>query len=203
LISPASDIDFYRFAITTAGRITITLTTLPANYNVRLRNAAGTQVAISQRTGTSNESFNYNAAIGTYYVEVYGANAAANNATRCYTLRVALVTAARNNPVVATNSNLSVEVGTSTEGSDAAQEVELFPNPISNELQVKLIAIEGKSTIEVFDLTGKKVASTTMVTTAATINTAKVDMSKNAKGIYLVRITNNNQVIRQSKIIKQ
>jgi hypothetical protein len=203
LISPASDIDFYRFAITTAGRITITLTTLPANYNVRLRNAAGSQVAISQRTGTSNESFNYNAAIGTYYVEVYGANAAANNATSCYTLRVALVTAARNTPVVATNSNLSVEAGTSTEGSDAAQEVQLFPNPISNELQVKLIAIGGKTNIEVFDLTGKKVASTTTNTNVATVNSAKVDMSKNAKGIYLVRVTNNNQVIHQSKIIKQ
>ena len=203
LISPASDIDYYRFAITRAGRITITLTTLPANYNVRLRNAAGTQVAIAQRTGTSNESFNYTAAVGTYYVEVYGANAAANNSTLCYTLRVALVTAARNTPVVATNSNLSIEAGTSPDGSDAAQEVQLFPNPISNELQVKLNAIGGKTIIEVFDLTGKKVASTITNTNLATATSTKVDMSKNAKGIYLVRITNNNQVIHQSKIIKQ
>ena len=203
LISPASDIDFYRFAITRAGRITISLTTLPADYNVRLRNAAGTQVAIAQRTGTRSESFNYTAAIGTYYVEVYGANAAANNATRCYTLRVALVTAARNTPVVATNGNFSIEAATTAEGSDVDQEVQLFPNPISNELQVKLIATVGKTIIEVFDLTGKKVASTTRNTNVTTVTSTKVDMSKNAKGIYLVRITNNNQVIHQSKIIKQ
>lgn len=203
LISIASDIDYYKFDITRAGRITISLSTLPADYNVRLLNAAGTQVAIGQRTGTRSESFTFTAAIGTYYVEVYGVNAAANNPTSCYTLRVALGTAARNNTIIITNADLSIETGTSTEGSDAAQEVQLFPNPISNELQVKLIAIGGQSVIEVFDLTGKKVASKTTNTNTGTVNTTIVDMSRNAKGVYLVRITNNNQVIHLSKIIKQ
>lgn len=204
LISPASDIDYYRFAITRAGRITISLSTLPADYNVRLRNAAGTQVAIAQRTGTRNESFNYTAAVGTYYVEVYGANAAANNATRCYTLRVALGTAARNNnPAATRNGDLTVEAGQATMESDAAQSVELFPNPVSNELQVKLIAIQGRSVIEVFDITGKKVTSTTINSSVASISNVRLDMSKHAKGIYLVRVTNNETLIHQSKIIKQ
>ncbi|MEY2811513.1 MAG: hypothetical protein RI991_508 [Bacteroidota bacterium] len=203
LISPASDIDYYKFTITTGGRITVSLTTLPADYNIRLRNSAGIQVAIAARTGTRNESFNYTAVPGIYYVEVYGANAAANNATRCYTLRVASGTAARNIPVNTTNTDLTLNVGTSTEGSEAAQEVQLYPNPISNELLVKLIAIDGKSVIEVFDLTGKQVSTTTVNTIAGTINTVKVDMSRNAKGIYLVRITNNETIIHQSKIVKQ
>lgn len=203
LISPANDIDYYKFTITTGGRITITLTTLPANYNMRLRNAAGTQVAIAQRNGTSNETINYTAAAGTYYVEVYGANATANNATRCYTLRVALVSAARINLLNSIIGNASAENGTSSAESDASQQVELFPNPISNELQVKLIALQGKTVIEVFDLTGKKVASTTSITSTPTVSTTKVDMSKNAKGIYLVRVTNNDTLIHQSKIIKQ
>jgi hypothetical protein len=203
LISPASDIDFYRFAITRAGRITISLSTLPADYNIRLRNAAGTQVAIAQRTGTRSESFNYTAAVGTYYVEVYGANAAANNATSCYTLRVALGTAARNNTPDRTNGDLAVEAGEATMESDAAQSVELFPNPVSNELQVKLIAIQGRSVIDVFDVTGKKITSTTINSSVASISNVKLDMSKHAKGIYLVRVTNNETLIHQSKIIKQ
>lgn len=204
LISPASDIDYYRFAITRAGTITITLTTLPANYNVRLRNAAGTQVAIAQRNGTNNETINYTAAVGTYYVEVYGANAAANNATRCYTLRVALGTAARNNnPGFTRNGDLTVEAGEATVESEAAQSVEVFPNPVSNELQVKLIAIGGNSVIEVFDLTGKKVATTTINASVSSVSNAKLDISKLAKGIYLVRVTNNARLIHQSKIIKQ
>jgi len=203
LISPASDIDYYRFAITRAGRITISLTTLPADYNIRLRNAAGTQVAIAQRTGTRSESFNYTAAVGTYYVEVYGANAAANNATSCYTLRVALGTAARNNAPARPNGDLAVEAGEATMESEAAQSVELFPNPVSNELQVKLIAIQGRSVVEVFDITGKKLTSTTINSSVASISNVKLDMSKHAKGIYLVRVTNNETLIHQSKIIKQ
>ena len=149
------------------------------------------------------QSFNYTAAIGTYYVEVYGANAAANNATRCYTLRVALGTAARNNTVIRRDETLSVEAGQSTSESEATQAVELFPNPISNELQVKLITIGGQTVIEVFDLTGKKVATKTTNSNVGTVNITSVDMSRNVKGIYLVRVTNKNKVVHLSKIIKQ
>jgi hypothetical protein len=203
LINPASDIDYYKFTITIGGRITVSLTTLPADYNIRLRNSAGTQVANASRTGTRNESFNYNATPGVYYVEVYGANAAANNATRCYTLRVASGTAARNNFVIARNESLSIQGSVSLTESEAVQTIEVFPNPISNELLVKLIAIEGKSLIEVFDVTGKKVTSTSVITSAGAINTVKIDMSRNTKGIYLVRVVNKETTIHQSKIIKQ
>jgi hypothetical protein len=200
LISPASDIDFYRFAITRAGRITISLTTLPADYNVRLRNAAGTQVAIAQRTGTRSESFNYTAAVGTYYVEVYGANAAANNATSCYTLRVALVTAARNNRIVlptetiglgSANSSLSVSISENNA-------VSIYPNPTQQLLNVVLNQHSGSSTIELFDAFGKKVISE-----KTTASSTQLDLSKLAKGVYLIRINNNNQLVHQSKIIKQ
>jgi hypothetical protein len=200
LISPASDIDYYRFAITRAGRITISLSTLPADYNVRLRNAAGTQVAIAQRTGTRNESFNYTAAVGTYYVEVYGANAAANNATRCYTLRVALGTAARNNSTI-TRRDETIELNSGSvtiENSSNEQSVEVFPNPTSNKLQVNLSGISGKTLIELFDMTGKQVFTTKVVA-----NNSIIDLSKLAKGLYLIRVTNQESIIHQSKIIKQ
>lgn len=200
LISPASDIDYYRFTISRAGRITISLSTLPANYNIRLRNAAGTQVAIAQRTGTRSESFNYNAAIGTYYVEVYGANAAANNATRCYTLRVALGTAARNNPTI-TRRDETIELNSGSvtiEKSSNELNVEVFPNPASNKLQVRLSGITGKTLIELFDMTGKQVITTNVGT-----NNAIIDLSKLTKGFYLIRITNQESIIHQSKIIKQ
>ena len=198
LISPASDIDYYKFTITRGGRITVSLTTLPADYNIRLRNSAGTQVAIAQRTGTRSESFNYTAAVGTYYVEVYGANTAANNATICYTLRVALGTAARNNPPAATNGNIEINSGTSTLEVANGQKIELFPNPVLNKLQVLLHAVSGKTTIDIFDLNGKKVK--TIFTSS---NSTLIDMLSLSKGIYLIRISNQDQVIHQSKIIKQ
>ncbi len=200
LISPASDIDFYRFAITSAGRITISLTTLPADYNVRLRNAAGTQVAVAQRTGTRSESFNYNAAVGTYYVEVYGANAAANNATRCYTLRVALVTATRNNRIVLPTETIVLgSANSSISGSTSENNaVSIYPNPTQQLLNVVLNQHSGSSTIELFDAFGKKVISE-----KTTSSSTQLDLSKLAKGVYLIRINNNNQLVHQSKIIKQ
>ncbi len=200
LISPASDIDFYRFAITIAGRITISLTTLPADYNVRLRNAAGTQVAVAQRTGTRSESFNYNAAVGTYYVEVYGANAAANNATRCYTLRVALVTAARNNRIVLPTETIVLGSANSSISASTSENnaVSIYPNPTQQLLNVVLNQHSGSSTIELFDAFGKKVISE-----KTTSSSTQLDLSKLAKGVYLIRINNNNQLVHQSKIIKQ
>jgi len=85
-ITPSGDNDFYKFIITTGGTITLTLSTLPANYDVRLYNSAQTQVAISQNNGTTSETINYTAAAGTYYVKVYGSGNA-NNASSCYDLK--------------------------------------------------------------------------------------------------------------------
>lgn len=198
LISPANDIDYYKFTITTGGRITVSLTTLPADYNIRLRNSTGTQVAIAARTGTRNESFNYTATPGIYYAEVYGANAAANNTTSCYTLRVALGTAARNIPPAATTGNIEINGATSTLEEANGQKIELFPNPVLNKLQVMLHAVSGKTTIDIFDLNGKKVK-----TISTNSNSTLIDLFSLSKGIYLIRISNQDQVIHQSKIIKQ
>jgi hypothetical protein len=200
LISPASDIDYYKFTITTGGRITISLTTLAADYNIRLRNSAGTQVAIAQRTGTRSESLSYTAAIGTYYVEVYGANAAANNATSCYTLRVALGTAARNNRIVLPTETIGLGSANSSISASTSENnaVSIYPNPTQQLLNVVLNQHSGSSTIELFDAFGKKVISE-----KTTSSSTKLDLSKLAKGVYLIRINNNNQLVHQSKIIKQ
>lgn len=72
LISPSADVDNYKFVITNAGTLTVTLKTLPADYDLKLLNSAGTQVAISQKSGTTAESISYTAAAGTYYAQVYG-----------------------------------------------------------------------------------------------------------------------------------
>jgi len=71
LISPSGDIDNYKFIITTGGTITITLSTLPGDYDLKLLNSAGTQIAISQLGGTSSENNQYYCSSSTYYAQVY------------------------------------------------------------------------------------------------------------------------------------
>ncbi len=70
-ITPRGDIDHYRFVITTGGTATITLTTLPANYDMGLYSSNGTtQLAISQKSGTASETITRTYTAGTYFIRV-------------------------------------------------------------------------------------------------------------------------------------
>ena len=180
LVSPSGDIDNYKFVISKAGTITITLTTLPANYNLKLLNSAGTQVAISQKTGTTNESISYTAAIGTYYAQVYGSGTV-NNATRCYTLKVALGTAAKDGQLILHDKWL-----------------EVYPNPAQDKLNINLTGFDAVSAIKVFDVNGKAV-----ITQGKGSIQSQMNISKLLKGIYLVKVFTTNGEVLNAKIVKQ
>ncbi len=180
LISPTADVDNYKFVITTGGTITLTLTTLPGDYDIKLLNSAGTQVGISQNGSTTSETINYTAAAGTYYAQVYGYNGA-NSSTVCYTLKVQLGTATKEAIPVAENAI-----------------VKIYPNPVSNILNVSLLGVVSRqSTIQVVDAKGTVVLEQKLVN-----NPQAIDVSKLAKGVYMIRSNNGGSVIT-SKFVKQ
>jgi hypothetical protein len=167
LINPSGDVDFYRFVITTAGTITVTLGTLPADYDLRLyRN--NSQVASSSNGGTTSETINYTATAGTYYARVVGFNGA-NNASNCYTLRVQLGTASRTEELI-------------------TEKVIVFPNPVTSKVNIRIDNLQGMADIRVFDMYGKLVRQQR----SATVNT-EMDLSKLAAGIYLIRVKNGDK----------
>lgn len=182
LISPSGDLDHYRFVITTGGTITLTLTTLPADYDLRLYNSAGTQVAISQNGGTSNETINYTAAAGTYFARVYGYNNA-NNATVCYTLRVNLGTATREQELITDRQQPKLEV---------------FPNPTSGNVNVRIPDIDGKVDIRVIDMYGRMV----MQRNTTAVNT-RMNIAGLPSGIYMLHVNRNGKDIYSTKIVKE
>jgi len=181
LISPSADVDNYKFVITTGGTITLTLTTLPGDYDLKLLNSAGTQVGISQNGSTTSETINYTAAAGTYYAQVYGYNGA-NSATTCYTLKVQLGTATKEAlPVAAENAVLKV-----------------YPNPVLNTLNVSLLGMTSKqSVLQIVDSKGTVVMEQKVVN-----NPQAIDVSKLAKGVYMIRANNGGTVIT-SKFVKE
>ena len=86
LIQVNGDNDYYKFTTTAVGTLTITLTSIPFDYDLKLYNSSGTQLGVSENGNTTNESITYtNAAVGTYYVYVYGWNGA-NDRNDCYIL---------------------------------------------------------------------------------------------------------------------
>ncbi|MEP7165891.1 MAG: reprolysin-like metallopeptidase [Ferruginibacter sp.] len=181
LISPSADVDNYKFVITTGGTITLTLSTLPGDYDLKLLNSAGTQVGISQNGSTTSETINYTAAAGTYYAQVYGYNGA-NSATVCYTLKVQLGTATK-------------EAIPQVSG-DAI--VKVYPNPVTNMLNVSLLGIVSKqSVLQIVDVKGTVVMEQKVVN-----NPQAIDVSKLAKGVYMIRANNGGTVIT-TKFVKE
>ncbi len=181
LISPSADIDNYKFVITTGGTITLTLTTLPGDYDLKLLNSAGTQVGISQNGSTTSETISYTAAAGTYYAQVFGYNGA-NSAAVCYTLKVQLGTATKEvNPLF--NGNAIVKI---------------YPNPAVNVLNISLLGFENKQNIlQIVDAKG-----TVVLEQKALNNPQVIDVSKLTKGVYMIR-ANNGKTAISSKFVKE
>ena len=177
LISPSSDVDYYKFVISTGGTITVTLTTLPLDYDLRLyRN--NTLVATSENGGTTSETINYTASAGTYYARVVGWNNA-NDPNNCYTLRVQLGTATRENELITGNK------------------ITVFPNPATNKLTIQVADLKGIGDLQLYDSDGKLVLKKTISQTNTQINIAAFPA-----GIYLVKLISNGKE-NLVKIVKE
>ena len=183
LISPSGDVDNYKFVITTGGSITLTLTTLPADYDLKLLNSAGTQLAVSSNAHANSETINYTAAAGTYYAQVYPFKNG-NSATSCYTLKVALGTASKSGGIVT--------------GYSSKKGLTVFPNPAKDKLNINITGYVGVSEIRIFSVTSQRV-----ITQRTGQTNAVLDMSKLAKGVYLVKVFTANGEVLTQKIIKQ
>jgi hypothetical protein len=183
-INTSTDVDYYKFKITTGGTITITLTTLPADYDLYLYNSTGTtQVASSLLTLTSNETINYPATSGTtYYVKVVGYNSA-YSAASCYTLKVALGTATKPNEYFSDN-NTSLEV---------------YPNPVQQVLNFKQKG--GISEVFIYNVNGVQLMRKKIGSIGTTSNS--LDVAKLPKGIYIIKTINKDAVTTRAKFIKE
>jgi Metallo-peptidase family M12B Reprolysin-like/Secretion system C-terminal sorting domain/Bacterial pre-peptidase C-terminal domain/Fibronectin type III domain len=179
LINTTTDLDYYKFVVTTGGTATITLSTLPGDYDIRLYSSNGTtQLAISQNGSTASETITRTYTAGTYYIRVYGYNGA-NSATTCYTLRVQLGTATRgiNDDTQFSNNTISIS-----------------PNPTGYTANLLYKFKEaGNASIIVTDKTGAVVLKK-----SATVNEGQnrqaLDVSTLANGMYFIQIQNGAEV---------
>jgi hypothetical protein len=183
LISPSADNDFYKFVITTGGTATITLTTLPADYDMVLYSSNGTtQLAISQNGSTTSETISRTYTAGTYYVKVYGYNNA-NNATSCYTLKVQLGTAS---------------LAENTEEITKAGVLKIYPNPVNDYLNVSALGnVDRRSVLSIFDGQGVLVRTINMTNNLQRINVADLP-----KGVYIIKL-NKGEGNLSSKFVRQ
>ncbi len=185
LLSPSGDNDYYKFVITNGGTITMTLTTLPANYQLRLLNSSGSTLQTSSNSGTSNETISRTVTAGTYYARVYPSGSA-NNATNCYTLRVQLGTASR---------NAGAEIVEMFPGK-----LSISPNPVAYSANLLFnVEAAGMADVTVTNQQGSIVLRRLMSVNAGE-NIRSLDVSRLAPGFYYVKLQSGTTV-QMAKIV--
>lgn len=191
-IGSTTDNDYYKFTtIAAAPKVKVTLSNLPADYDVRLYNTKangtiGTQIGISQNSGTTNEAIIYNTSLAaaTYYVRVYGYGGAFSTSV-CYNLAV---------NTSGTNFNRPFEA-TINSGKDNLEKVNMliYPNPAIDIVNIQFQAEqEGEYRLSLIDVVGKEV-SNQITTFNEGENNVVVKTNQIPKGLYLVKISNDNQ----------
>jgi hypothetical protein len=198
IISSSTDRDWFRFSNTSTQRnIRIDLTTLPADYDVRLYNPSGSQVAISQNGGTTSEVITFNTTtVGTWRVQVYGYNGAFNSSA-CYTLRASISASSfREGEEIATEE-LQPETGSAT-----LNIASIFPNPTNGKLNIQFISVADQLVeIIITDVAGRIVQTSSMNATEGD-NFTTVDMVNLENGYYNVLI-NDGQNKSCKMVLKQ
>jgi len=187
LINVRGDQDYYKFIITTGGDITISLTTLAADYQLALLDNNGTVLQSSVNSGTTSETINRNVLAGTYYARVYPKNNGAFNANSCYTLRVQ--TSGTANRVA---NNIVTQLSTN--------KFSIFPNPASYEATLAFNSlINGNSVVTVIDQLGSVVLRKTIAVNQGE-NIRKLDLSSLTSGMYYIKIQNDS-ALQTAKIV--
>ena len=183
LIGTSTDIDWFKFSNTsTAKNIRIMLTNLPLDYDLRMYNSAGTLLYSSENGSTTAETITYNnAPVATYYIRVIGYNSVFS-ASSCYTLKASIGSTA-----------FKYNMESAPEDAVIETTVSMFPNPsVDGKFACYLTNdIIGLVQLDIYDASGRLIDSKTFDKTELFVK-SDVDVSQNEKGMYYVKIYNQN-----------
>lgn len=188
-IGSSGDVDFFKFTTNSiAPDFKVTLSNLPKDYDLKLYDPSGKQIAVSQNGGTNTESVSYNGGVaGTYKVQVYGYNGAFS--TNCYTLKVATSTG------IIDDDDVTSRKVTATSG------VTVYPQPASSYTIIQFggSAWKGTASLSVISQLGQLVL-------VKQINMEgrqyRLDVSNLANGVYYLKISNDATTATQKIVVQ-
>ena len=185
LLNTSTDTDWFKFSNTsTAKNIRVTLSNLPADYDLRLYNSAGTLLSTSANGGNATEQIKYNnAPVGTYYIRVYGYNGAFN-ASACYTLRA---------DISSTAFKVNVE-GENIQTESENTFFEVYPNPNKGFFNYKIDSqITGSYSVSVKDSYGRIVYNES-IDKQDQLFESTINLENYSDGIYFVVLDNGSKI---------
>lgn len=191
-ISTSTDKDWYSFANTSTNKnIKVTLTTLPADYDIKLYNPSGTNVKTSQLGGTSSETIIYNTStVGTYKIQVYGYNGAFSN-SQCYTMLVQTSATA-----------FRYEAGEMVGDVNPDKElISVYPNPAYQHVNIEFNSLEkGDVQLKVYNLLGQLMYAESVLAIDGK-NIVNLNINSFRNGTYIVEVISNNEALRKEFVV--
>ncbi|HQK97265.1 MAG TPA: T9SS type A sorting domain-containing protein, partial [Bacteroidia bacterium] len=199
-IGTSTDKDWFKVTtVSGATKIKVVLDQLPADYDLKLFNSSGSQLAVSQNGSTTAESIIRNVtSAATYYVQVYGYSSAFN-ANTCYRLRV---NASGTNFRAASGADVETEENVNVEKINAMDVLSLFPNPASTSLTINFFTPnQENSTIEIYDMIGK-VVSSRVINSQEGFNAQDLDITGLNNGVYFLKMTQSEKSTVKKFVVK-
>jgi hypothetical protein len=197
-IGTSTDRDWFSFStVSGSTNLRAVLDQLPLDYDLRLYNSAGTQLAVSQNGGTASETITRNTTTAaSYFVRVEGYNGAFST-TSCYRLRLNTSgTPFRGSVEDETIGNVNMEK------IEGLQAINLFPNPAGEQLNINFfVTDEAPVNAQVIDMIGKTVMNQVLTTTEG-FNQTQLSLENLQNGIYFVRMQHGEQVIVKKFVVK-
>jgi Zn-dependent metalloprotease len=195
IISSATDKDYFKFTNGTAARnIKITLTDLPADYDVKLYAPSGSQVGISENSGTASETIIYNTGIyGIFKLNVYS-KSGAFNANNCYTLKA---------EVSSTKYTLQGANGliAQTAPIELSENVVVFPQPATGTANLRFgSSWKGVANVAISNQLGMKVGTVNINVDGGV---GKLNISNLSAGLYYLRISNGIYSVTQKLLVQK
>jgi hypothetical protein len=178
-ISSTTDVDWFRVTVSNITLI-LTLSNLPADYDLNLYNKNLQLVASSTGYGTSNEVIDYNSRVrnATYYVKVVGKNGA-YNISQCYNLLV---------QAVGSGGSIT-RVSEPLNESDGLNGQLLYPNPASGFVQLTFNStVEGRYDVQIVNSVGQLVKQYPAVSIVNGYNQVKIPVKDIRPGMYILKI---------------
>jgi len=104
------------------------------------------------------------------------------------------------NAIYIDNVSLDLTYGT-PDNAASVEKIQIFPNPSNGEINVTISDLNHKAELQVLSIDGKLVIDRTIQATSSNVNT-KIDLSNQPKGVYFIRITNEDYNHVEKVILK-
>jgi|GEM_PF-525222 len=197
VICPAGDIDMFMVNVSASRpNIAISLTRLPANYDLEVYDAGQQLVGSSNATADDDEYLVLNGlAAGTYFIQVFGVNNAFDANTGYY-MSVRSSSSAIPMPSKGTDTEATLDA------SLTETTLNLYPNPTQGEVFVAIESAEAQSAqLRLTDMHGKLILRESRAIRAGTTELS-VPMHNLSEGIYFLHIQIGNEQFTE-KVIKE